>query len=139
MTPRTPAIIWAAALLVCAIGVLFVIGGVVLFVDYVHGGTPGTPHPDRLEAFGMNRFAGFLVLVGALLEFAAVRFVRSGRSALFVVPLTILVVVGIIGETFDIVDGTTIESSLIGAAIILLAAVPVVLTFLPSARAWKSE
>jgi hypothetical protein len=139
MKPRMPAVVWVVTLLICAYGVVLAIEGVVLFVDFLHGGTSGTPNPSRLEAFGMERFAGFLVVVGALLEFAAVRLVRSRRSALFVVPLAILVVGGTIGESFDILGGTGIVSNVIGAGIIILAALPIVLIFTPRARAWKSQ
>jgi hypothetical protein len=136
---RAPATVWLASTLVAIYGLVLAGEGISLGIASLSGGTPSDPHPDLLAMRGMIWLAVVLLASAVLLGFAAVRFVRAGRALLFVLPLGLLVVIGLIGETVDIVGGSGLTDNLIGAGIVVLAAVPVVLAYVPSSAAWKGE
>ncbi|TDP99842.1 MULTISPECIES: hypothetical protein [unclassified Leifsonia] len=102
-----------------------------LVVQWVTGqGTIG-----NLTSNAANRGVAFLVVVcvgGAIaLAAGAGNAVRGRRGLSAIIPLAVLVLFGLIGESIDIASGNPLLDNLIGAAIIVAAAVPLVLLLLP--------
>jgi hypothetical protein len=84
-------------------------------------------------------FVGVLGLVGAaLLIGGAVRTWR-GSFAWTLAPLLAVLLLGSIGEVVDLVGTATTQSNLIGAAILVAAAVPIGLLSTRSARKFTSS
>ncbi|MGZ4664258.1 MAG: hypothetical protein ACXV5Q_04215 [Frankiaceae bacterium] len=117
--PRPVAVVVAAVLsAVYSLGLLW-FGFAALAVLFRTGGWG-----DRSAAKGMV-FVGVLGLAGAaLLIGGAVRTWR-GSFAWTLVPLLAVLVFGSIGEVVDLVGTATTQSNLIGAPILVAAAVPI--------------
>ncbi|MCU1670565.1 MAG: hypothetical protein JWP40_3492 [Blastococcus sp.] len=93
---------------------------------------------DRNAAKGMA-YVGVLGLIGAaLLIGGAVRTWR-GSFAWTLVPLLAVLLLGSIGEVVDLVGTATTQSNLIGAAILVAAAVPIGLLGTRSARKFAAS
>ncbi|MET3567774.1 peptidoglycan/LPS O-acetylase OafA/YrhL [Leifsonia sp. 563] len=127
---RTGAVIVAAVLSFCYSFVLTLLAAA-LVVQWVTGqGTIG-----NLTSNAANRGVAFLVVVcvgGAIaLAVGAGRAWRGRRGLAAIIPLAVLVLFGLIGESIDIASGNPLLDNLIGAAIIVAAAVPLVLLLLP--------
>lgn len=125
---RPAAVVVAAALSgAYSLGLLW-FGGAALTVLFRTGGWG-----DRAAARGMV-FVGAAGLAGAaLLVGGAVRTWR-GRFAWTLAPLFLVLVFGSIGEIVDVVGTATAQSNLIGAAILVAAAIPIGLLSTPPAR-----
>ncbi|WP_020077453.1 hypothetical protein [Cryocola sp. 340MFSha3.1] len=120
----------AAVLSFCYSFVLTLLA-VALVVQWVTGqGTIG-----NLTSNAANRGVAFLVVVcvgGAIaLAAGAGNAVRGRRGLSAIIPLAVLVLFGLIGESIDIASGNPLLDNLIGSAIIVAAAVPLVLLLLP--------
>lgn len=93
---------------------------------------------DRNAARGMV-FVGVLGCAGAaLLIGGAVRTWR-GSFAWTIVPLVAVLVFGSIGEVVDLVGTATMDSNLVGAAILVAAATPIGLLSTGSARRFAAS
>ena len=88
---------------------------------------------DRNAAKGMA-FVGILGLAGAALLICGAARTWRGSFAWTLVPLLVVLVFGSIGEVVDLVGTATTQSNLIGAAILVAAAVPIGLLSTGSAR-----
>ncbi|MFF9562268.1 hypothetical protein ACF1AJ_02870 [Leifsonia sp. NPDC014704] len=104
---------------------------VALVVQWVTGqGTIG-----NLTSNAANRGVAFLVVVcvggATALAAGAGNAVRGHRGLAAIIPLAVLVLIGLVGESIDIASGNPLLDNLIGAAIIAAAAVPLVLLLLP--------
>lgn len=128
--PRTrPAII--AAVLACLYACVLVGLAVTLGIEW----TTGRGAVGNLAGHAANRGVAFF-LVAALagascLVVGAVGVWRGRRGTAAIVPLALVVLIGCIGEPIDIASGNPPLDNLIGAAIIVAAALPVVLLLLP--------
>jgi hypothetical protein len=100
--------------------------------------TTGQGTIGNLSGNAANRGVAFFVVAcvgGAiLLVLGALRAWRGGRGLAAIIPLAVVVIVGCIGETIDVVSGNPLADNLIGAGIIIAAALPVLLLLLPRAR-----
>ena len=120
-----------AAILVSCYSFALAVVAVALVVQWVTGqGTIG-----NLTSNAANRGVAFLVVVcvgGAIAPaVGAGNAVRGRRGLAAIIPLGVLVLFGLIGESIDIASGNPLLDNLIGAAIIVAAAVPLVLLLLP--------
>lgn len=120
-----------AAILVSCYSFALAVVAVTLVVQWLTGqGTIG-----NLTSNAANRGVAFLVVVcvgGAIaLAVGAGRAWRGHRGLAAIIPLAVLVLFGLIGESIDIASGNPLLDNLIGAAIIVAAAVPLVLLLLP--------
>jgi len=120
-----------AAILASCYSFALAVVAVALVVQWVTGqGTIG-----NLTSNAANRGVAFLVVVcvgGAIaLAVGAGRAWRGRRGLAAIIPLAVLVLFGLIGESIDIASGNPLLDNLIGAAIIVAAAVPLVLLLLP--------
>jgi hypothetical protein len=128
--PRT----WSttiAAVLACSYACVLAGLAVTLGIDWTSGrGTVG-----NLESHAADRGVAFFLVAAlagaASLVIGAVGAWRGRRGIAAIVPLALIVLVGCIGEPIDIASGNPLRDNLIGAAIILAAAVPLVLFLLP--------
>lgn len=117
----------------CALGAV----AVGLAADAVtHHGTVGAAARDisggrSSPAAGVWGLVVLLAVASTYLARSAVRALRHGAYLGIVVPLGILLVVGTIGEIADLLGTASATSDLIGAVILLLAAVPVALLWTP--------
>jgi hypothetical protein len=133
-SPPRPVVVVVAAVLsaVYSLGLLW-FGFAALAVLFRTGGWG-----DRNAAKGMV-FVGVLGCAGAaLLIGGAVRTCR-GSFAWTLVPLLAVLVFGSIGEVVDLVGTATTQSNLIGAAILVAAAVPIGLLSTRSARTFAAS
>lgn len=120
-----------AAILASCYSFALAVVAVALIVQWVtRQGTIG-----NLTSNAANRGVAFLVVVcvgGAIaLAVGAGNAVRGRRGLAAIIPLAVLVLFGLIGESIDIASGNPLLDNLIGAAIIVAAAVPLVLLLLP--------
>ncbi|NUU06425.1 hypothetical protein [Leifsonia sp. C5G2] len=127
---RTTAVV-IAALLACTYASVLIGLAVTLTIAWASGrGTVGT-----LDSNAANRGVAFFIVVclagAAALVLGAVGAWRGRRGIPAIVPLAIVVLVGCIGEPVDIVSGNPPLDNLIGAGIIIAAALPLVLLLLP--------
>lgn len=123
-----------AAVLSCCYSVVLVVLAVSLGIDWMTGrGTVG-----NLASTTANRGVLFFIVAcvggAALLAFGAVKAWRGRRGIAAIVPLTIVAVVGTIGEPIDIANGNSLTSNLIGGLVIIAAILPIVLLLLPRKR-----
>lgn len=116
-----------AAILVCCYAVGLGVLAVILVIEW----TSGQGAIGNLPSNAANRGVAFFVVAcigGAiLLALGALRAWRGRRGLAAIIPLAVVVIVGCIGETIDIVSGNPLSDNLIGAGIIIAAALPVVL------------
>ena len=89
----------------------------------------------NLDSNAANRGVAFFIVAcvagAAALVIGAVGAWRGRRGFPAIVPLAIVVLVGCIGEPIDIIAGNPPLDNLIGAAIIVAAALPLVLLLMP--------
>jgi hypothetical protein len=130
--PRPSTVVVAAVLsAVYSLGLLW-FGGAALLVLFRTGGW-GDPTAARGMVFvGVAGLAGAALLIGG-----AVRTWR-GAFACTLVPLVAVLVVGCIGEVIDVLGTATARSNLIGAAVLVAAAVPIGLLSTRSARTFAT-
>jgi hypothetical protein len=88
---------------------------------------------DRTAAKGMV-FVGVAGLAGAAMLIGGAVRTWHGSFVWTLVPLLAVLVFGAIGEVIDLVGTSTAGSDLIGASILVAAAIPVGLLFTSSAR-----
>lgn len=93
---------------------------------------------DRQAAKGMV-FVGVLGLAGAVLLVSGAVRTWCGSFAWTLSPLLAVLVIGSIGEVVDMIGTATTQSNLIGAAILVAAAVPIGLLRTDSARAFAAS
>jgi asparagine N-glycosylation enzyme membrane subunit Stt3 len=122
-----------AAALAVAFACAFIVVAVVISVDAVtNHGTIGSSARNTVggrasPAAGVWTVAVLLTLGGVWLIRSAVRAFRRESHLAIVIPLGVLLVVGTVGEVADLLGTASGISDLVGAVILLLAAVPVVL------------
>jgi FtsH-binding integral membrane protein len=128
---RRTAAVLVAAVLACIYACVLIGLAVTLTIAWAGGrGVVG-----NLGSNAANRGVAFFIVAcvagAAALVFGAVRAWRGRRGFAAIVPLAIVVLVGCIGEPIDILSGNPPLNNLIGAAIIVAAALPLVLLLLP--------
>ncbi|WP_294945555.1 hypothetical protein [uncultured Microbacterium sp.] len=127
---RTAAVI-VAAVLACLYACVLIGLAVMLTIAW----TSGRGVVGNLDSHAANRGVAFFIVAcvagAAALVFGAARAWRGRRGIPAIVPLAIVVLVGCIGEPIDILSGNPPLDNLIGAAIIVAAALPLVLLLLP--------
>lgn len=132
---RQPPALVAAAVLGVAYAIVFIGEAVFLLYEFLgHHGSLGAKQLSGRAAGGVIEVSALLVFAGVLLGRGAVRLLRRGQPALLLAPLVVFILVGIVGETIDLVGSASAVSDAIGAGILLLAALPVLLV-VSSARA----
>jgi hypothetical protein len=126
-----------------AVGLVFcyavVLAGVAiaLCVSLVTGvGMVGAQNSSLVGTKGVSFLCVMLLAAAAVLVVGAVLLLRRRRGLLMLFPLFALLAFGSIGEVADVVSGSTVLSNLIGGGVLVLAAAPVILRFLPASRRW---
>lgn len=99
----------------------------------------GDQHLGPVAVFGVAIFAlGLNAFVAVLITGA--RRAAAGRSrGLLVVPLLVFIAAGSVGEMHDMIGSESTRSNVIGATILVLAAVPVAIVYTPASRTWFSR
>jgi ABC-type uncharacterized transport system permease subunit len=104
---------------------------VMLFINW----TTGRGVIGNLANTAENRGVAFFIVAcmggAASLVLGAWQAWRGRRGLAAIIPLAVVVIIGCIGEPIDIATGSSAVSNLIGALIILAAALPLVLLLLP--------
>ncbi len=137
---RRPAPVVAAGALACCYALVLLVVGAVLAGELATGrGAIGHEHLTGPAVKGVVFVVLALTVGAACLAAGAVQAWRGRRPRLLVAPLCVLLAVGSIGEIADGVGGATAGDELIGAGILVLAAVPIALLLAPAARAWRSR
>lgn len=133
-----PVAVVAASALACCYGLVLLGVAVVMIGELVTGrGAIGHEHLPGPAVKGVV-FVALALTAGALcLATGAVRAWRGRKPGLIIVPLALLLVFGTIGEIADGVGGAAASGELIGAGILVLAAVPIALLLAPASRAWQ--
>ena len=133
---RPLAITAAIALAVLYGAVLVAVAALVLFEFVTGTGAIGNHGLDAQAAKGVLAL-GALLPIGALMLWRGSALLISSRDPrLLALPLMLLLIFGCIGETVDLFGSATARSDLIGAGILVLAALPLALLALPGSRAW---
>ena len=115
-------------MLAAVYGLILAVVGIVVLYEFLAGaGAIGHKHLAGFAAQGAVKLSVALLAGASLLIVGSIRTLRSTRSALLVWPLLVVVVVGCIGEVVDLVGTASTESDLVGAGILILAALPVLL------------
>lgn len=127
----------ASALACCYALVLLGVAAVTAYEFGTGTGGIGHQHLTGAAAKGVAFVVAALTGGAVCLVTGAVQAWRGRRPGLLVVPLVLLLLFGTIGEISDGVGGAPASSELIGAGILVLAAVPVALLAVPASRAWR--
>lgn len=123
----------------------FLVVAVVVGVDAViNHGTIGSAARNTTggrasPASGVWGLVVVLTLGAAWLSRSAIRAVRRGSYLGIVLPLSIFLVAGTVGEIVDLFGTASGGSDLVGAGILLLAAIPVVLLWVPLREAARTR
>lgn len=137
---RRPLAITVALTLAIGYAVVLVAFAAAVVYEFVTGtGSIGSKDLDPAAVKGVLSLCGLLLLGALLLCWGALLLGRGRDPRLMAVPLAIVLGIGCIGETIDIVGTATTHSNLIGALILALTALPLGLLTLPRSRAWISE
>lgn len=133
---RPLAITAAAGLAVLYGAVLVAVAALVLFESLTGTGTIGNRGLDAQAVKGVLAL-GVLVPLGALMLWrGSALLIRARDPRLLALPLMLVLIFGCIGETVDLFGTATARSDLIGAGILVLAALPLALLTLPRSRVW---
>ena len=134
---RRPFAINVVAVLAVLYGIVLAGEGAMILFELVTG--TGAIGHDRTNAAAVKG----MVTVGLLLPAGAValwtgsaRLTRAHDPRLLALPLLAVLLFGSIGETVDLFGTASARSDLIGAGILVLAALPLALLSLPRSRAW---
>jgi len=137
---KKPLAIVAASLLGAAYAATLIIVAVSLVYEFVsHTGSIGAQHLDSNGTQGLIWVALAFLVGASLLGGGAYQIWVNRRPHMLVTPLAILLVIGCIGETADIIGTATASSNLIGVGVLVAMALPVGLVSTPSARAWFKQ
>lgn len=132
-----PLAVTAAVALAVLYGVVLVaVAALVLFEFVTSTGSIGTRSLDAQAAKGVLTLGAVLPLGAVILWRGSARLIGARDPRLLSLPLMLLLVLGCVGETVDLFGSATATSDLIGAGILVLAALPLALLRLPGARAW---
>ncbi len=129
-------VITAAVIAIAFAGALLVVAGVVIVDAITNHGNIGVAARDTRggrssPASGVFGVTIFLVLGAWWLVYGARRALRRDSYVGIVAPLGIVLVIGTIGETIDLLGTASGPSDLIGAGILVMAAIPVALLWRP--------
>lgn len=130
-----------AAVFACALGIMAV--AVAVHAVTIRG-TIGTAASDfkggrTSPATGVWALVAALLAAAAFLIRGAVRALRQERFSGIVIPLGLLVLFGSVGEIMDLLGTASGASDLIGAGIIILAALPVALLWRPLRESYRKN
>ncbi len=122
------AFVYGAVLAAVAAGVLF---------ELVTGtGAIGHRDLDAQTVKGVLTLGVLLPIGTAMLWRGAANLARDRDPRLLVLPLALLLAFGSLGEVIDLLGSASATSDLIGAGILVLAALPLAMLALPRSRAW---
>ena len=127
----------AVAALSVVFAFVFVWIALLLIEEFVTGtGQIGEQGLGGLAASGLVEFSVFLIALAVYLVIAGRRLLMRGKSKMLTVPLVLLAVYGVIGESISLAGSGVNRSNDIGMIVLLVLALPVVLLVLPSSRRW---
>jgi hypothetical protein len=99
----------------------------------------GEQHLHPMAEFAFTTFALLLIAFAAILIAGARRAYAGRGRGVLVVPLLVFIAIGSIGEVHDIMGTSSTRSNIIGAAILVLAAIPVMIVYTRSSTTWFSR
>ncbi|WP_180936068.1 hypothetical protein [Nocardioides ungokensis] len=135
--PSRPRRVYVAAVLTSLYALAA--GGVAIILLWQLITGTGGPGDERLEPVSVFGVAIFAMAVNALVFVLIIgaRRAAAGRGrGLLVAPLLVFIAVGSAGELHDIMGTESARSNVIGATILVLAAIPVVIVYTPASRTW---
>ncbi|MDB5163898.1 MAG: hypothetical protein JWS12_516 [Candidatus Saccharibacteria bacterium] len=136
---RPITVVMASSLAVCY-SVVLVGVAIALMYDYLGShGHIGSEHLVGTAAQGLKFTVGMLLVGSVLLAAGSYRLLVKRRQVLLIAPLSILFVIGCIGETADALGTASLSSNLIGAGILILIVLPVGLLLTTSGRLWTKQ
>ncbi|HEX3779969.1 MAG TPA: hypothetical protein VHX38_09885 [Pseudonocardiaceae bacterium] len=111
--------------------------GVQLLYEYVSGtGQIGAEHLTMSGGKGLTLCALLFLAGGVASLVGGIRLITRRQRRLVLVPLVLVLVIGAIGEIVDVATGASASANLIGAGVLVLAALPVALLATRGSRRW---